>query len=102
MPKTLFEIRAFSVGTIMVPDATDMPDEAALYSLNIDSVTEDGKLKGVPSDLTADFLTIGGTIIHPKKDGDMNYIVLDGLEHIVTKTSAGYVVSGVVSFFNQS
>ena len=27
MPKTLFEIRAFSVGTIMVPDATDMPDE---------------------------------------------------------------------------
>ena len=51
MPKELHEITKFTAGTITVPDEKDIPEDAASYSLNIDSVTEGGKLKGVPSDL---------------------------------------------------
>jgi len=51
MPKELHEITKFTSGTITVPDQKDIPDEAASYSINIDSVAEGGKLKGVPSDL---------------------------------------------------
>jgi hypothetical protein len=51
MPKELHEITKFTTGTITVPDEKDIPEDAASYSLNIDSVTEGGKLKGVPSDL---------------------------------------------------
>ena len=46
----LLEIRNFNVGTIMSPDAADIPIEAASFSLNIDSVSEDGVLMGVPID----------------------------------------------------
>ena len=51
MPKELHEITKFTTGTITVPDEKDIPEDAASYSLNIDSVTEGGKLKGVPGDL---------------------------------------------------
>jgi len=50
MPKELHEITKFTAGTITVPDEKDIPEDAASYSLNIDSVTEGGKLKGVPGD----------------------------------------------------
>lgn len=50
MPKQLLEMKLFNVGTITTPDSTDIPPEAASYSLDVDSVMEDGKLKGVPSD----------------------------------------------------
>ena len=57
MPKELHEITKFTTGTITVPDEKDIPEDAASYSLNIDSVTEGGKLKGVPADT---FATVGG------------------------------------------
>jgi len=57
MPKELHEITKFTTGTITVPDEKDIPEDAASYSLNIDSVTEGGKLKGVPNDT---FATVGG------------------------------------------
>ena len=44
-------------GTISTPSETDIPDDAASWSLNLDPVAEDGKLIGVPEDLT---LTAGG------------------------------------------
>ena len=44
MPKELHEITKFTTGTITVPDEKDIPEDAASYSLNIDSVTEGGKL----------------------------------------------------------
>jgi len=51
MPKELHEITKFTSGTITVPDEKDIPEDAASYSLNIDSVTESGKLKGIPDDV---------------------------------------------------
>ena len=50
MPKELKEISTFVTGTITTSSSSDIPDDAASYSLNIDSVTQDGVLKGVPTD----------------------------------------------------
>tara|TARA_R110002110_G_scaffold115354_5_gene286073 strand:+ start:441 stop:3746 length:3306 start_codon:yes stop_codon:yes gene_type:complete len=48
MPKDLFEITMFNAGTICNPAQTDIPNEAASDSLNLDPISEDGKLKGIP------------------------------------------------------
>ena len=45
MPKELHEIKNLISGTITTPSEKDIPDDAASYSLNIDPVAEDGKLK---------------------------------------------------------
>lgn len=53
MPKELHEISKFMAGTVTVPSETDISDDTASYSLNIDPVAEDGILKGIPDDLLA-------------------------------------------------
>jgi hypothetical protein len=50
MPKKVHEISKFITGTMTTPSIRDIPEDAANYSLNLDSVTHDGILKGVPSD----------------------------------------------------
>ena len=50
MPKQIVELNTFNVGTVTTPDVRDIPVEAASYSLNLDSVVEDGLLRGVPAD----------------------------------------------------
>jgi hypothetical protein len=50
MPKELHEISKFMAGTVTVPTETDISDDTASYSLNIDPVAEDGILKGIPND----------------------------------------------------
>lgn len=50
MPKELHEIQKFQSGTILTPSDKDIPEDSASYSLNLDSVTEDGKLKSIPTD----------------------------------------------------
>jgi hypothetical protein len=53
MPKELYELNRFDSGTMTTPDVRDIPPEAASYSLNLDSITEDGVVKGIPNDATA-------------------------------------------------
>ena len=50
MPKELLEIKKFHTGTITTPVETDIPLDAASYSLNIDPVAEDGVLRGINND----------------------------------------------------
>ena len=50
MPKQIIELNNFNVGTVTTPDVRDIPVESAAYSLNLDSVVEDGLLRGVPAD----------------------------------------------------
>ena len=50
MPKQVEELQNFNQGTITTPSERDIPIEAAAYSLNLDPLTEDGKLTGVPED----------------------------------------------------
>ena len=52
MPKELIEISKFTEGIISTPSDTDTPVESASYSTNIDPITEDGKLKGIPDEST--------------------------------------------------
>ena len=72
MAKELFEIKSFMSGTIITPSERDIKEDAASYSLNLDSVTEDGKLKSIPTDLyllsewesAAELTGIVGSITH--------------------------------------
>ena len=50
MPKEVLEITDFNQGTVTTPSERDITPETAAYSLNIDPLTEDGKLIGVPQD----------------------------------------------------
>ena len=78
MSKQLQELRSFNAGTILSPDVADIPIEAASYSLNIDSVTEDGKLKGVPGDtpITVSINNGGGDIPQtPSSDSPISYLL---------------------------
>ena len=63
MPKLLHEIKKFVSGTISTPSERDVPEDAASYSKNIDSVTKDGILKSIPNDATTiDGSPASGTI----------------------------------------
>ena len=46
MPKQIKELRGFMTGTISSPSASDVPDEAAIHSKNLETINEEGKLKG--------------------------------------------------------
>ena len=50
MARQLQEIRVLNSGIISNPDETDITIEAASNSLNIDSVSKDGVLTGLPGD----------------------------------------------------
>ena len=52
MPKEVHEIKVFTSGTITSVDDRDLPPDAASYSLNIEPIAEDGKLRGIPTDKT--------------------------------------------------
>ena len=47
MPKQLKELRRFQAGTKSAAADTDVQEESAIYSKNIDPISEEGKLKGV-------------------------------------------------------
>ena len=46
MPKQIKELRNFIAGTVSSPAASDIADEAAVYSKNLEPIDEQGKLKG--------------------------------------------------------
>ena len=46
MSKQIKELRQFMTGTVSSPSSTDVPDEAAIHSLNLETINEEGKLKG--------------------------------------------------------
>ena len=101
MPKQLLEMKLFNVGTITTPDSTDIPPEAASYSLDVDSVMEDGKLKGVPSDVVIALSDINNegedsTITISSDDiSGISSIKVNDVSTIVLKTTNGWkLVSG--------
>lgn len=50
MPKELLEVKNFQTGTVSTVSTTDISVDAASMSLNIDPSSEDGVLKGIPTD----------------------------------------------------
>ena len=53
MPKDVFEIKAFESGNIYNADDRDIPDDAAVYSENIDPYAQAGSLMAIQADATA-------------------------------------------------
>ena len=52
MPKELFEVNTFESGNYYNPDDRDIPDDAAVYSENIDPYGQDGSLRAIHEDAT--------------------------------------------------
>tara|TARA_R100001463_G_scaffold123297_1_gene179976 strand:+ start:19 stop:276 length:258 start_codon:yes stop_codon:yes gene_type:complete len=50
MPKVIAEIKTFNLGIISTPDTKDIPSQAADYSLDIETITSEGKIKGRKTD----------------------------------------------------
>jgi hypothetical protein len=101
MPKQILEMKLFNAGTITTPDSTDIAPEAASYSLNLDSVTENGKLKGVPTDTSISITdnahniesTNAALIINTRQEGNgISSVTIDGMQLMVLKTSIGWKI----------
>ena len=50
MAKSSFEISTFTSGVVGSPSETDIPNDAAAYSTNINPVSEDGTLQAISND----------------------------------------------------
>ena len=50
MSKQIKELKQFLQGTVSSPDSTDIPEEANVYSKNLEPLDEIGKLKGAKED----------------------------------------------------
>jgi len=61
MPKQLHEIKHFNKGTHLTASDTDIPENAANSSLNIDPMAKDGVLKGIHKDLIKYYRDSGDT-----------------------------------------
>ena len=99
MPKELHEIKNFMTGTITTPSETDIPDDAASYSLNIDPVAEDGILKGIPDDITLKTDgTFGTSDLQPLDADKMAMINNDGQRDVVAYEAGANKIWNIVDF----
>lgn len=84
MPKSLHEITKFVTGTITTPSESDIPDDAASFSLNIDPLASEGTLTGIKTDSFVTYKLIGTpsrvgvdatkmTLIHNDHQKDLLY-----------------------------
>tara|TARA_R110000824_G_scaffold374928_2_gene565613 strand:- start:5033 stop:5347 length:315 start_codon:yes stop_codon:yes gene_type:complete len=101
MPKKVLEMKLFNVGTITTPDSTDIPPEAASYSLDLDSIMENGKLKGVPADQSVSFTensnNIGSgagalNVDHTLSGNGIASVSINGVQRLVLKSSVGWKI----------
>ena len=92
MPKRLHEIKNFHVGTVTTPVDTDIPEDSATYSLNIDPMAEDGVLKGIPYDLAKNLVSTGSDT--NTADGNHG----NGSTIITLNDSSAFSVSGSIIF----
>jgi len=58
MPKSVAEIKLFNAGIVSTPDSKDIPTDASDYSLNVEPLTSDGKVKGRKTEVYA--TSLGG------------------------------------------
>ena len=93
MPRELTEIRYFNAGTILSSDSSDIPTDAASFSLNLDCSSESGVLIGVPEDTSMSLISLSGHTISGILESPMNYIDIDGGEHLVIKDTSGWHIA---------
>ena len=83
--KELFEITKFVTGTISTPDIKDISDDAASYSKNLDSVSEDGKLTGIPIDTTQVSSINASKLLVINDGGTYRAVYFDGADDKIKK-----------------
>ena len=93
MPRELAELRLFNIGTVLSTDSSDIAMEAASFSINLDIGTENGVLKGVPVDEEISFSDLNGQVVRGDVLAPMDYIAIDGNEHLVIRDSAGWHIT---------
>ncbi len=100
MPKQLHEIKSFNQGTHITPSDTDIPEEAADYSLNIDPMARDGVLKGINYDYIKYFRdaddTVNSTFSSAFSNGAVSVTLADASSfassgNIIFTDSTGYI-----------
>ena len=92
MARQLQEIRVFNSGIISNPDETDIPIEAASNSLNIDSISKDGVLTGLPGDhllAASAYSSINNGVEYNITRGGISSIDDDGAELFLIKNQEG-------------
>ena len=109
MPKELFEIKQFESGIITNPDDRDIPDNAAVYSENIDPYGQSGSLTGIHADASAIIANVDAKrmaiindnnthrlIYVDNSDGDIKSVedLYAGSPSITTLKSGSFVSSG--------
>ena len=92
MPKQLHEIKRFQSGTITTPSDTDIPEDAANSSLNIDAISEDGMLKGVKGDSIIPIATAYS--VHSTASGSF----FNGVTEIEVVSGTSFSSSGYITF----
>ena len=86
----------FDYGIISNPDAEDISEKAAVYSLNIDGDNEDGKLKGIPT--STEIYQVSTTAIGDINQGTM--IEKDGIYDLIYHDKDADTISVIVDFYN--
>ena len=84
MAKKILELKQFMQGIISSPSDTDIPEESAVNSLNIDAISEEGKLKGVNKDLeeTESNIRISKIQLFPTSNTGQNATPFSGISRI--------------------
>jgi hypothetical protein len=90
VPKQLHEIKRFQSGTITTPSDTDIPEDAANSSLNIDVMSEDGMLKGVKNDTIVPVASSYG-VSQPSSGAVSNGGTTIEVEDASSFSSSGYI-----------
>tara|TARA_R110002012_G_scaffold7854_4_gene36334 strand:- start:3744 stop:7160 length:3417 start_codon:yes stop_codon:yes gene_type:complete len=94
VPKQLHEIKRFQSGTITTPSDTDIPEDAANSSLNIDAMSEDGMLKGVKSDTIVPIASSYG--VSSTASSTYN----NGVTAIEVEDGSSFASSGYITFID--
>ena len=103
MPKELHEISKFMSGTVTVPSETDISDDTASYSLNIDPVAEDGILKGIPTDTKLQTNGSFGTGSDRTLDADkMAMVNNDGQRNVIIYEAGANKIWNITDFYADS
>ena len=96
MAKQLLEINKFQNGTVTTPDASDIPEQSATYSLNLDCVNKDGALQGAPTNTTVTSrVTVDNALVTATVD-------IDKARVIKSVDSSGNVSEDVVAWEDDS
>lgn len=75
--KHLHEIKKFTTGIVSFPSETDIPTDAASYSLNVDPMSEGGKLFGIKLDSTFGAYTDIGSMGLVDDGGNWSMVYVD-------------------------